>query len=321
MQPSSDVLDTWVKSIGGVSDRSQFSTKEEEYAISSLIQASVKIRISLSIPSGKLWFFQLALLIFRLKKQLEAEKSIEFGRKYLLQRNVFLILKFVRKYGHINQNLEDLAQAGAAGFNHGLNKFDPKKDFRLSTFVYWWIRQGVQREIQKNSRTIQLPAHIYTITKTIKEAVRDYKELERTNREPTIETLEEMTGFSSEKIKTSLASLTSMVSLDASFLADSNAPLRNIVPSNTLSTDNIILEQELKETVLSQLKQLPELQETIMSFRFGLQGPELSNSKVAELLQMNPLETKESYKKAIRTLRSKKFYKLRRYAEACFNQS
>ncbi|XP_064961270.1 RNA polymerase sigma factor sigA-like [Musa acuminata AAA Group] len=155
-------------------------------------------------------------------------KMIEssLAREKLAMSNVRLVMSIAQKYDNLGAEMTDLIQAGLIGLLRGIEKFDSSKGFRISTYVYWWIRQGVSRALFKNSRTLRLPTHLHERLSSIRHAkIR----LEEKGITPSIDKLAETLNMSQKKIRDATQAASKVLSLDREAF-----PSLNGLPGETL---------------------------------------------------------------------------------------
>jgi len=192
------------------------------------------------------------------------------ARQHLIESNLRLVVKIAQKYKYSGLALADLVEEGNIGLIQAVEKFDPERGFRVSTYATWWIKQSMVRAIMNQARTIRLPVHIL---REINNCVRAKKQLsQQMDREPTVDEIAAALNKSPENVHKMLEWNEHTTSLDNSYLAeDSENSLMNTIPDES----NIDLLQTLQENDLTEilklwLNQLPETHRLIIQYRFGL---------------------------------------------------
>ncbi|CAO2815982.1 unnamed protein product [Amaranthus hypochondriacus] len=133
------------------------------------------------------------------------------AREKLTMSNVRLVMSIAQKYENMGADMADLVQGGLIGLLRGIEKFDSSKGFKISTYVYWWIRQGVSRALVENSRTLRLPTHLHERLSLIRSAK---NKLEEKGITPSIDKISESLNMSHKKIKNATEAVRSVLSLD-----------------------------------------------------------------------------------------------------------
>ncbi|XP_074567252.1 RNA polymerase sigma factor sigA-like [Curcuma longa] len=183
-----------------------------------------KLKTKLGVePTDKQLASSLRISLFELRKRI-FESSL--AREKLAMSNVRLVMSIAQKYDNMGAAMADLTQAGLIGLLRGIEKFDSSKGFKISTYVYWWIRQGVTRALFKNSRTLRLPVHLHERLTSIKQAkVR----LEEKGIPPSIDKLAESLNMSQKKVRNATEAVNKVLSLDREAF-----PSLNGIPGETL---------------------------------------------------------------------------------------
>ncbi|XP_062119636.1 RNA polymerase sigma factor sigA-like [Humulus lupulus] len=187
-----------------------------------VVRLSHKIKIGLSLDDHK----------SRLKERLGCEPSDEqlatslkisraelqskmiessLAREKLAMSNVRLVMSIAQRYDNMGAEMADLVQGGLIGLLRGIEKFDSSKGFRISTYVYWWIRQGVSRALVENSRTLRLPTHLHERLSSIKNAK---LKLEEKGITPSIDRIAESLNMSKKKVRNATEAISKVFSLD-----------------------------------------------------------------------------------------------------------
>ena len=300
---TTDMIRTYLREIGRIpllKPQQEIDFGNQVQQMMNLLSAKEKLAVQLKRqPTQKEWAENVNISEELLVQQLEQGHQ---AKQKMIKANLRLVVSIAKQYQRRNLEFLDLIQEGSLGLERGVEKFDPTRGYKFSTYAYWWIRQGITRAIAQQGRTIRLPIHITEKLNKIKRVQRELAQ--KLGRTPTVVDIAQELCLDPKQVRDYLLLARQPVSLELRVGSEKETELQEMLEDDGISPEFYTEQKILQKNIQDLLLKLPPQQQQVLTLRFGLaDGNDLSLSEIGLRMGISRERVRQVELKALVTLR------------------
>ena len=266
-----------------------------------LLEEKEKLEVELNCePTTEQWANKVELSQELLSKQLQQGR---IAKRKMIESNLRLVVHIAKKYQERDMEFLDLIQEGCLGLERGVEKFDPTKGYKFSTYAYWWIRQGITRGIAEKARTVRLPVHM---TEKLNKIKRTQTELsQKLGHTPNVAQIAQALSLSPDQVRECLRLVRKPKSLEMRIGKDQDTELQDMLPYEGITAESYVEGEFLREDINKLLSsELTPKERQVITLRFGLtDGNYLTLLEVGKHIGLSRERVRQLERRALTKLR------------------